>query len=182
MGVAILTRNLTKIFRSGERIIEALQDISLQIDKGELVAIIGPNGAGKTTLSNILCGLLFPTKGEVIVDGKDVNKVGHRIIHSSISPLLYLGLPRRWPRLKVREFLEFRAAYYGVSNPKNRTKEVIEWIDLGEKGDEWPTKLSQGMRRKLIVASAFLRAVPIYLLDELRFTLILSSHEIFVFF
>ena len=129
MGVAILTRNLTKIFRSGERIIEALQDISLQIDKGELVAIIGPNGAGKTTLSNILCGLLFPTKGEVIVDGKDVNKVGHRIIHSSISPLLYLGLPRRWPRLKVREFLEFRAAYYGVSNPKNRTKEVIEWID-----------------------------------------------------
>lgn len=73
---SIVVERLTKVFRSGDREIRAVNEVSLDIYRGDFVAVIGPSGSGKTTFLRLLCGMEKPTSGRVIVDGVDINKLG----------------------------------------------------------------------------------------------------------
>ncbi len=74
MSTILSVENLSKVYKSN---FKALNNINLQIERGEIFALLGPNGAGKTTLINIICGIVNPTEGKILVDGYDTNQISN---------------------------------------------------------------------------------------------------------
>src|SRR5438105_1477132 len=107
----------------------AVADLNLHVAAGELFAFLGPNGAGKTTTIKMMCGLLFPTSGRVLIGGHDMMRDGDRA-----RPLLsYVpDQPFLYEKLTGREFLQFTADMYGLSPQHGRARiaEVIELFSL----------------------------------------------------
>jgi ABC-2 type transport system ATP-binding protein len=174
---AIETVNLTKTYKSkipntgrfSRRTVSvnAVDNLSLNIKKGELFGLLGPNGAGKTTLVKILCTLLPPDQGTAIVNGFDVLKQPMRV-KQSIGTIFSVGERGFFWRLSGYSNLEFFAAINNVprSGRRQRIMEVLELVGLEEKAFEVFQKYSGGMKRKLALARALLADPPILLLDE----------------
>jgi ABC-2 type transport system ATP-binding protein len=144
----------------------AIDNISFEIEKGELFGLLGPNGAGKTTLTKTLCTLLWPNGGTARVNGYDIRTESSKV-RSSLGTVLDVRMG--WHgRLSCRQNLLFYAQLYGIppSNTGKRIRETLELVGLGDKMDEWQQKLSSGMQRKLDVARALLPDPPVLLLDE----------------
>lgn len=144
----------------------ALDDVTLQVRRGQICAVAGANGAGKSTLFRLLTGLLEPTAGEAFIGGH--NPVRHsaecrRLIGyvSGDDRSLYL-------RQTVRQNLQFRAILVGVPRQQRRRRvaEVAELVGLGEALDRVGFALSAGMRSRLQLASALLHQPPVLILDE----------------
>jgi ABC-2 type transport system ATP-binding protein len=158
---AIIIKNLIKQFED----IKAVDDLSLEIEKGELFALLGPNGAGKTTTINILCGLLPPTSGTVIVAGYDV-------LRDLAKVKQLIGLcPQEtaaFPYLTGRENLELFGDLYSV--PKDRLKEsvenLLEKLFLEEHANRRVAKYSGGLTRRISLAMALVHDPEIAFLDE----------------
>ncbi|MEW6229261.1 MAG: ABC transporter ATP-binding protein [Bacillota bacterium] len=161
---------LTKIFchcrKSGPRQIVALDQITMTVNRGEIIALLGPNGAGKTTLTKILSTLILPTCGTATVNGYDVLTQSAGVRASiGFSPG---GERSFYFRLTGRQNLEFFGALQGL-RPRllhRRISEVLDLLDLGEEADKRFMKYSSGMRRKLGIARALLTDPPVLLLDE----------------
>jgi ABC-2 type transport system ATP-binding protein len=174
---AIQTINLTKTYKSklsnGNRFsrktisVKAVDNLSLNIKRGELFGLLGPNGAGKTTLVKILCTLLPPDDGTAIVNGFDVAKQQMRV-KQSIGTIFSVGERGFFWRLSGYSNLEFFAAINNVprSGRQRRIMEVLELVGMQEKAFEVFQKYSGGMKRKLALARALLADPPILLLDE----------------
>ena len=174
---AIQTMNLTKTFKtkipySGlfnrqTRCVNAVDNLNLNIKKGELFGLLGPNGAGKTTLVKILCTLLPPDNGTATVNNFDVAKQQMQV-KQSIGTIFSVGERGFFWRLTGYSNLEFFAAINNV--PRNgrqqRIMEVLELVGMQEKAFEIFQKYSGGMKRKLALARALLADPPILLLDE----------------
>jgi len=174
---AIQTINLTKTFKSKTPntslfhrktfFVNALDNLNLNIKRGELFGLLGPNGAGKTTLVKILCTLLPPDDGTATVNGFDVAKQQMRV-KQSIGTIFSVGERGFFWRLSGYSNLEFFAAINNVprSGRQKRIMEVLELVGLQEKAFEVFQKYSGGMKRKLALARALLADPPILLLDE----------------
>ena len=147
--------------------VNAVDNLNLNIKKGELFGLLGPNGAGKTTLVKILCTLLPPDEGTAIVNGFDVVKQQMRV-KQSIGTIFSVGERGFFWRLSGYSNLEFFAAINNVprSGRRQRIMEVLELVGLQEKAFEVFQKYSGGMKRKLALARALLADPPILLLDE----------------
>ena len=151
--------NLWKRF--GRRV--ALRNVSLEMEKGEKVAILGPNGAGKTTLLKILAGQLKPSAGEVKIFGaKPWKKVELRrkIGFVSHSSLLYRDLT-------ALENLQFYSKLYGLDYDTKKMNEMLELVGLYEQRNRRVSTFSRGMEQRLSIARAMLAKPEILLLDEL---------------
>lgn len=159
--------------------ITAVDNISFTVKKGEILGLLGPNGAGKTTIVKMICTLIKPDKGKILINGinnfKEINKS-----LSQISAVLEGNRNIYW-RLTVKENIKFFAALKGI-NPKNISDEIeyyIDLFDLKEKEDEIASNLSRGMQQKLAIVVALLTQSEILLLDEPTLGLdIKSSYEI----
>ncbi len=174
---AIQTINLTKTYKSkvpnGSRFnhktisVNAVDNLNLNIKKGELFGLLGPNGAGKTTLIKILCTLLPPDNGTATVNGFDVAKQ-QMCVKQSIGTIFSVGERGFFWRLSGYSNLEFFAAINNVprSGRQQRIMEVLELVGMQEKAFEVFQKYSGGMKRKLALARALLADPPILLLDE----------------
>ena len=174
---AIQTKDLIKtfktktpnsnIFNRKTRSVNAIDNLNLNIKKGELFGLLGPNGAGKTTLVKILCTLLPPDDGTATVNGFDVAKQQMRV-KQSIGTIFSVGERGFFWRLSGYSNLEFFAAINNVprSGRRQRIMEVLELVGLKEKAFEVFEKYSGGMKRKLALARALLADPPILLLDE----------------
>ena len=174
---AIQTINLTKTFKTKTPntsllhrktfFVNALDNLNLNIKRGELFGLLGPNGAGKTTLVKILCTLLPPDDGTATVNGFDVAKQQMRV-KQSIGTIFSVGERGFFWRLSGYSNLEFFAAINNVprSGRQKRIMEVLELVGLQEKAFEVFQKYSGGMKRKLALARALLADPPILLLDE----------------
>ncbi|MFN0128081.1 MAG: ABC transporter ATP-binding protein [Verrucomicrobiales bacterium] len=149
--------------RYGETL--AVDDLSLQVARGELFACLGPNGAGKTTTIKLLCGLLRPSGGTVRVGGFDLRTQGDQarrlISYVPDQPFVY-------DKLTGREFLEFIAELYGMpaGHAARRMDEVIELFHLGEFVDELTERYSHGMRQRTVFAAALLHEPKLLIADE----------------
>ncbi len=154
----ITINNLTKNYKSKV----AVNDVSLQINKGELFGLLGVNGAGKTTLIKILCGLTKKTNGTVIVDGlnldKDINKIKEIV---DISPQETSVANN----LTVKENLEFFSAIYNKGD-NSVIDEVVKVFNLKEVLNQKAKTLSGGYKRKLSIAIALISKPKILFLDE----------------
>ena len=156
----IAVRGLTRRF--GSRL--AVDDVSLDVGRGEIVALLGPNGAGKTTTMRIMAGLIAATSGTVLVDGVRLNgdtaaRLRHQIGFLTESP----GL---WDRLTVRENLRVYAGLYALPRPETAIDETLSLFDLDDRGNTRAAELSKGMRQKVALARALLHQPPVLLLDE----------------
>src|SRR5271166_2827289 len=143
----------------------AVHDLDLDIAAGELFAFLGPNGAGKTTTIKMMCGLLFPTSGRVLIGGHDMQRDGDRA-----RPLLsYVpDQPYLYEKLTGREFLHFIADMYGLSPEygRERIAAVIKQFGLESFVDDLTERYSHGMRQRTVFASALVHEPKVLIVDE----------------
>ncbi len=158
--------HLTKIYKSKKREVRAVDNISFNIEKGDLVGLLGPNGAGKTTTIKSLCRLINPTSGNIIIDGADVIKHA-RVAFEKVAAVLEGNRNIYW-RMSTKENLRLFAGLqgYSVKQVKERIDELIEIFGLKNKVDTEARFLSRGMQQKLAIACALVKNTDILFLDE----------------
>ncbi|MFN3527599.1 MAG: ABC transporter ATP-binding protein [Candidatus Altarchaeaceae archaeon] len=151
-------RNLTKKF--GE--FTAVDNLNLTINRGEIFAFVGPNGAGKTTTMNMLVGLIEPTSGEAIIDGKSVIKdpIGVKKIIGFLPENVSL-----YPTLTARQNVRYIANLNGINNEEKIDK-VLEIVGLENVKDKKVGEFSKGMRQRVGVACVLVKDPKVIFLDE----------------
>lgn len=159
--LALTARDLTKIFGK----IKAVDNISFDIEEGEIFGLIGPNGAGKTTALRMMSTLLEPTSGEIEIFGHDVVKEGAQV-RGFIS-----YLPEEagaYKKLKCINYLNFMASFYAQTNSERQqmVEKAVDIADLGERINDRIEHYSKGMVRKLLVARALMHKPKLAILDE----------------
>jgi putative ABC transport system ATP-binding protein len=161
--------HVSKVF-DGKRKATALENVNLEVGKGEVVSIMGPSGSGKSTLLNLIAGLDRPTAGEIQIEGQSLSalsddeltrvrrdKIGFIFQFFNLLPTLNcvenVALPlhlRGWPRRKTQE----------------RARELLEMVQLGHRLDHLPEELSGGERQRVAIARALSVYPPVLLADE----------------
>ncbi|MEN2767880.1 ABC transporter ATP-binding protein [Ornithinibacillus xuwenensis] len=161
-------KNLKKSYkkRKTKAYITAVDDISFTVNKGEILGLLGPNGAGKTTTIKMICGLVVPDSGSILINNTDNQKKRLRA-REHISAVLEGNRNLYW-RLTVRENLEYFAGNRGKSRKEVSAQidELLEQFHLQDKENELVNRLSRGMQQKLAIAVAMLANTEVILLDE----------------
>jgi putative ABC transport system ATP-binding protein len=162
-------KHVSKVFE-GKRKATALDNIDLEVEKGQVVSIVGPSGSGKSTLLNLIGGLDRPTSGEIRIEGQNLaelsdddltrvrrDKIGFVFQFFNLLPTLNclenVALPlhlRKWPRKKILD----------------RARELLELVQLGHRLEHLPDELSGGERQRVAIARALSIYPPILLADE----------------
>lgn len=152
--------------RKGEAVIKAVDDMSFQVQRGEIVGLLGPNGAGKTTTIKMICGLLKPNEGTITINGLDNSKHRRKSL-KHISAVLEGNRNLYW-RLTTRENLEYFAGNRGKSRKQvaEQIDDLLKKFNLESKEHELVNRLSRGMQQKLAIAVAMLAEAEVILLDE----------------
>ena len=142
----------------------ALNSVSFEVNTGEVAGFIGPNGAGKTTLMKIICGILLPDSGDVMVNGKSVTEDSFQV--RKILGFLPENNPL-YPEMYITEYLEYIAGIYKSRKSfKNRIEEIIELTGLRPEISKIIGQLSKGYRQRVGIAQALLHDPDILILDE----------------
>ncbi len=160
MSAIVSIRNLSKSY--GEDVF-ALKNVSLEIEEGEILALLGPNGAGKTTLISIICGIVTPSEGQVIVSGHDVVKDYRR------SRKLIGLVPQEValePFSHVRNSLRFSRGLFGRAPNDAHIDDILKRLSLWDKRDAQTVELSGGMKRRVLIAKALSHEPRVLFLDE----------------
>ena len=165
----IALKHVSKVF-DGKRKATALENVDLEIEKGQVVSIVGPSGSGKSTLLNLIGGLDRPSSGEIRIEGENLaelsddaltrvrrDKIGFVFQFFNLLPTLNclenVALPlhlRKWPRKKIEA----------------RARELLELVQLGHRLEHLPDELSGGERQRVAIARALSVYPPILLADE----------------
>jgi putative ABC transport system ATP-binding protein len=170
MPVVIKMQNVTRTYRLGDEVLNALDNVTFSVASGEFVAITGPSGSGKSTLANIIGGLDRPTSGTVIVDGNDLSHVRDRQLsdyrsqhvgfvfqsfnlQGAQTALENVMLPLVFARMKAKE-------------RKARATECLEAVGLGDRLKHKPSQLSGGQRQRVAIARALATKPGIIIADE----------------
>tara|TARA_Y100001935_G_scaffold248102_1_gene244860 strand:- start:1412 stop:2347 length:936 start_codon:yes stop_codon:yes gene_type:complete len=156
----IVIKNLSKIYDNG---FEALKKINLNIKKGEIFAMLGPNGAGKTTLISIICGIVKPSSGEVLVEN-------YNIIDEYRETRSRIGLVPQELTLEQFETVFNNVSYsrglYGKKPDPNHIEKILKQLSLWDKKNLILRQLSGGMKRRVLIAKALSHEPKILFLDE----------------
>tara|TARA_B100000131_G_scaffold258221_1_gene253430 strand:- start:223 stop:960 length:738 start_codon:yes stop_codon:yes gene_type:complete len=152
-------KNLKKNYGSKE----AVKDISFAIKKNEILGLLGPNGSGKTTTIGMLLGLLKPTNGEILIDGKKIegNRIDILKKINFISP--YIELPKK---LTVKQNLIVYGKLYNVLNINNTIEYLVEKLRLSDLLNRITGELSSGQKNRVSLAKALINNPSVLLLDE----------------
>lgn len=154
-------KNSSKIFRKDNKDFYALKDTSLQIKEGSFVSIIGPSGCGKSTLFNIIAGLIKPSTGEVLLDGKDiVGKNGY------VGYMLQKDLLLPWRTIMHNVILGLEIKGISKKEAISQAAPLLERYGLGGFENHYPDELSGGMRQRAALLRTLLYDQDIILLDE----------------
>lgn len=162
--------HVTKEYISGEETVRAVNDITLQIDEGEFVAVTGASGSGKSTLLSVLGGLNHPTRGKAIVDDIDVYSLTHERLADFRSE--YLGFVFQSfnliPYLTVLENVMLPLTITHLSNADQTgfAVSILEKVGLTEKAHRLPDELSGGEQERVAIARGLVNHPPILLADE----------------
>lgn len=160
MGAIIEIDHLSKQYGSGTK---ALDDVSLTIDEGEIIALLGPNGAGKTTMISIICGLVVPTGGAVRVGGHDIRtdwRAARKLI-GLVPQEIALE-----PFEKVINCVRFTRGLYGMPPDDAYIERILRALALWDKRDAATRELSGGMKRRVLIAKALSHQPKVLFLDE----------------
>jgi ABC-2 type transport system ATP-binding protein len=168
MDTIIEAKDLKKTYkkRKSKELVQAVDNISFTVNQGEILGLLGPNGAGKTTTIKMICGLLTPDSGTIVING--INNQKNRLeALRHISAVLEGNRNLYW-RLTVRENLDYFAGNRGLSRKEvaGRIEDLLEKFNLAGKQHELVNRLSRGMQQKLAIAVAMLADSKVILLDE----------------
>mgnify|MGYP006167468515 FL=1 len=155
----IEVKNLSKNY--GKQ--SAVQDLNFRLEQGQIVGFLGPNGAGKSTTLKMLLGLISPSEGSVLIDGKDPQdqaielkkQIGYLAENNPLYPEMY-----------VREFLAFIGNIHQLQHLDKRIQEVIEWVGLQTEAHKKIQELSKGYQQRVGIALAIIHDPKILILDE----------------
>ena len=151
--------NLSKSYKTKK----AVNNISFKIDENEIVGLLGPNGCGKTTTIGMILGLLKPTSGQVLINGKNIENNKISILHKMnfISP--YIELPKK---LTVKQNLIVYGKLYNIKNLSERINFLSQKLRLGDLLDKITGELSSGQKNRVSLAKALINDPTVLLLDE----------------
>lgn len=170
MTAILALRDISKSFGEGTRRVDAVREVSFEVERGEMVALVGPSGSGKSTLLALVGALLSPTSGEIVVDGDDIatysasartryrrDRVGFVFQGSNMVPFL-----------TARENLLLVGEFGGIdrSAVRRRADELLKELDLTGVRDRLATRLSGGERQRVAIARALMRDPALILVDE----------------
>lgn len=165
----IKLQNLTKVYGSGENSVEAIKDINLDIEKGDIFGIIGLSGAGKSTLVRCINYLEIPTGGTVVFDGKDLSKLSKKELlktRQSMS-MIFQGFNLLAQRTVLKNICyPLEIAKVPSHEAKKRAKELLELVGLSDKANSYPAQLSGGQKQRVAIARALATNPKVLLCDE----------------
>ena len=166
----ITLKNIKKVFKTDEVETWALQNVSLEVNKGEFVAVMGPSGCGKSTLLNILGLLDTPTQGTYLLNGKDVSQMSEderTDLRKGQLGFVFQSF-NLIDELNVTENVELPLLYMGTSKKERRqqVKDVIERVAMAHRAQHFPAQLSGGQQQRVAIARAVISHPQIILADE----------------
>ena len=158
--VSITIDGVTKLFGD----VLAVDDVSLEIGKGELFFLLGPSGCGKTTLLRMIAGFYYAERGRILFDGRDVAQVAP---HRRNTGMVFQNYAL-WPHMTVRQNLAFGLEMHGLSEDlrRPRVEAALERVQMGEYGDRTPNQLSGGQQQRVALARALALEPDVLLFDE----------------
>jgi putative ABC transport system ATP-binding protein len=182
MASVLQAENVTKKLKSGEVTVDALRGVSLEVERGEFVAIIGPSGSGKSTLLGIIGGLDTPTTGNVFIDGQDITNLNERALTRVRNEKIGFVFQsfNLIPTLSALENVALPVQFSAKSkaNPHKRAKELLQMLGIGDRLGHRPTQLSGGQQQRVAIARALANDPPILLADEPTGNLDTESSEV----
>ncbi|HET8615475.1 MAG TPA: ABC transporter ATP-binding protein [Actinomycetales bacterium] len=159
----LCVRHLRKVYEASGRSVEAVHDVDFSLRQGELVCVVGPSGAGKTTILRCISGLLTPTSGEVVLDGRRVDgpPEGMAVVFQDYGRSLF-------PWMKVRQNVELPLREKGLRGPERRrlVDQSLEAVGLAAAANAYPWQLSGGMQQRVAIARAVAYEPEVLLMDE----------------
>jgi putative ABC transport system ATP-binding protein len=169
--VSIEIRNVSLVFGDGDQQVTALDDVSLDLQAGELMAVLGPSGAGKSSLLAVCGGLLTPTSGQIFIEGTEITaikksrltdirreKIGFVFQQSNLVPSLTVI-----DQLLLLVHLRGRSP---SAADKERARALLDEVGMAERADRRPNQLSGGERQRVGIARAFMMNPSLLLVDE----------------
>ena len=166
----ISTQNLNKTYIMGTQKVEALKDVSIQIDNNEYVALMGPSGSGKSTLMNLIGCLDSPSKGQYTLNGTEVSTMDDAALADVRNRQIGFVFQtfNLLPRLTALENVALPLVYSGISREDRleKARKTLESVGLGDRVDHKPNELSGGQRQRVAVARALVNDPAIILADE----------------
>jgi branched-chain amino acid transport system permease protein len=149
--------------------VHALEDVTLRIHEGEIVGLVGPNGSGKTTLISLLSGALRPTRGHILVAGRDTQALApHQVAHAGIARTYQI--PRPFASMTVRDNVAIAVMFGRVpsrlTQARARAEQHLEFVGLGHLAGALPSALNLHQRQLLEIARALATEPKVLLLDE----------------
>jgi putative ABC transport system ATP-binding protein len=167
----IEVRDLTKIYRMGHVEVPALQGVSFNIERGEVVAIMGQSGSGKSTLMNILGCLDLPTSGEYFLEGQNIAGMNEDQLAEIRNQKIGFVFQQfnLLPRITVRRNAELPLMYNGGKPEKEihqRSETILNAVGLGDRMNHRPTELSGGQQQRVAIARALINEPALLLADE----------------
>lgn len=170
MSTIIETSNISKIYQMGTQTVNALQSISIKIEKGEYVAFMGPSGSGKSTLMNIIGCLDTPTSGTYILNSKDVSHMTENELADVRNKEIGFVFQtfNLLPRATALENVALPLIYagFGKSDRDEKAMLTLENVGLSDRADHKPNELSGGQRQRVAIARALVNGPSIILADE----------------
>ena len=164
-------RHIFKTYDEGGKMpVPVLEDVSLQVDEGEYLAIMGPSGSGKSTLMNIIGCLDLPTEGEFYLGGENVLTMNENAVADLRNRMIGVVFQNfnHLPRETALENVALPLLYAGVSRRERlaRAREALEAVGLGDRVDFLPTQLSGGQKQRVAIARAMINKPHVLLADE----------------
>ena len=164
----LVTRELTKEYRSGTSTLAVLRDVSFEIAQGSFVAIVGPSGSGKTTLLGLLAGLDLPSRGSVMLDHADLTKLDEDArakLRGEKVGFIFQSF-QLIPTLTAAENVQVPLELRGRADAAERAQDLLSRVGLGDRTDHFPAELSGGEQQRVAIARAFANEPRILFADE----------------
>ena len=157
--------NVSKTYQTGEIKVNALKDVSFELDDGEFVVVLGSSGAGKTTLLNLLGGMDSATEGEIVLDGKNVTALNQRSLtdYRRNDVGFVFQFYNLMPNLTARENVEIAVE---ICKDHLDPDEVLDEVGLSERKNNFPAQLSGGEQQRVSIARAIAKNPKLLLCDE----------------
>ena len=160
--------HLSKVFKSGEHIVNVLSDVSFAIEEGSTCAIIGPSGSGKTTLIAICAGLERPSEGSVALDGTALHRADEEALarlRNQTVGFIFQNF-QLLPSLTALENVMVPAEIRGENHARSRAGDLLRQVGLDGRLDHYPVQLSGGEQQRVAIARAFMNRPKILFADE----------------
>lgn len=169
-NIIIHLHNVAKYYEMGDNIVRAVDDVSINIQRGDFVAVMGPSGSGKSTAMNLIGSLDMPTKGHIFLDGEDIStleeselaQVRGRNIGFIFQQFNLI------PTLTVMENVVLPMTLQGVSQDEREEKaeKILEKLELYDRKDHYPNQISGGQQQRVAIARALANDPEVILADE----------------